>query len=101
MILSLLFLFSASLTFAVTKGHKHKKKPVTYALTVAAIRPPNDGETFMRVSFLQSARFYKLPLDADPAYLKSLNESVKTHTPVMVERASEESDVIVSVKKPK
>lgn len=69
-------------------------------MTVAAVRTPNSGETFVRISFLQSQRFYKLPNDANPAFLELLKASAQGHTPVVITRANEQSDVILSVRKP-
>jgi hypothetical protein len=100
-LLSLLLLCLSLHACAAVKKHKAKSKSVVYSLTVAGIRPENKGDTFVRVSFLQSARFYKLPKDANPEYLILLKESEKSHKPVMVERANETSDVIISVTKPK
>lgn len=96
--LSLLFLLGSLHASAIGKHKKVKNKSVEYALTVAAIRANND-QTFVRVSFNESQRFYKLPNNADPAYLDLLKESEKNHTPVLVKRADEYSDVILSVKK--
>ncbi|MCW3122440.1 MAG: hypothetical protein JWQ38_1932 [Flavipsychrobacter sp.] len=100
-LLSLLLLCLSLHSCALAKGKKAKKKGVVHAMTVAAIRPENKGDAFVRVSFLQSARFYKLPNNANPEYMILLKESLSTHTPVLVERAKEESDVIVSVTKQK
>ena len=97
--LGLLFLLLTIPSFSAPK-HKPKKKGVENTMTVAAIRPPNGGETFVRVTFLQSQRFYKLPNDANPDYLVLLKESEKGHTPVVIKRAKEESDIILSVRKP-
>ena len=69
-------------------------------MTVAAIRVANPKDTFAKVTFFQSQRFFKLPNDASPNYLKLLKESEKNNTPVIVKRVSEESDVILSVEKP-
>ena len=99
-ILSLLLIpLIATQVFA--KSHKKKHKQVTQSMTVAAIRPEQNNETFVRVIFLQSQRFYKLSNDADPKFLKLLNGSLQSHTPVIVKRETEESDVILSVTKPK
>ncbi len=100
--LSLLFLLVSFTSFGAGKRHKAKKKQgVTKEYTVAAIKPSRDIDTFVRVCFLQSARFYKLSKNADPGYLKLLKESEEKHTPVLVERVKEESDVIVRVSKAK
>ena len=98
-LLGLLFLFGALTSFEAPR-HKAKKKPVENTMTVAAIRPPNSNETFVRITFLQSQRFYKLPNDANPAYLRLLKESEQQHSPVVIKRAQEESDVILGVRKP-
>ena len=76
-----------------------KKKGVVHSMIVIIVNPPNNDETFIGVIFRVSQRKYKLPKDANPEYLKLLKDSEKNHTPVLVERATEESDVIVSVKK--
>ena len=98
-VLSLLFIVALTNRSSAYQVKKIKKKSVEYSLTVAQIKPVNPEETFIRVSFLESARFYKLPKNADPSYLKLLKTSEKKHIPVLVKRANEESDVIVSVKK--
>lgn len=98
--LGLLFLVFTFHYCSATQRHKTKRKGVENTMTVAAIRASNNNETFIRVTFLQSQRFYKLPNDANPAYLKLLQESEKEHTPVIIKRAKEESDVILSVRKP-
>ncbi len=98
-VLGLLFMLLTVPSFSAPK-HKLKKKGVENTMTVAAIRPPVSSETFVRVTFLQSQRFYKLPNDANPNYLALLKESEKSHTPVVIKRAKEESDVILSVRKP-
>ena len=98
-LLGLLFLFVVASSYSPPR-HKTKKKGVEDTMTVAAIRPPNNGETFVKVTFLRSQMFYKLPNDADPAYLMLLKASEKDHSPVIVKRAKVESDVILSVRKP-
>ena len=100
-LLSLLLLCLSLHSCALAKGKKNKQKGVVHLMTVAAIQPEHKGNTFVEVSFLQSARFYKLPNNANPDYMILLKESLNTHTPVLVERAKEESDVIVSVTKQK
>lgn len=87
--------------FQADAGHRHKKKAkgIETTMTVVAIRPPKDNETFVRVSFTPSQRFYKLPNDANPAYLELLKASEKDHTPVIIRRAKEESDIILSVRR--
>lgn len=96
--LGLLFLIFAFQYSGATQ--RHKKKGVENTMTVAAIRTSNSNEAFVRVTFLQSQRFYKLPNDANPTFLKLLKESEKGHTPVIIKRSKEESDVILSVRKP-
>jgi len=68
-------------------------------MTVAAIRPANNDETFVRVTFNESQRFFKLPNDANPKYLELLKESEKNKTPVIIKRANEGSDIILEVGK--
>ena len=79
---------------------KHPKKHTSYVeneMTVAAIRPPAKDETFVTIVFLQSARFYRIPKDADPKYMELLQSSAKNKVPVTIKRASEASDIIVGV----
>ena len=95
-----LLLMAVSLQGQAAHRHKKKVKGVETTMTVVAIRPPHNNETFVRVSFTPSQRFYKLPNDANPAYLDLLKASEKNHTPVVIKRAKEESDVILSVRKP-
>lgn len=81
------------------KGHKTKKNSVADTMTVAAIRVANPNETFVKVTFSQSQRFFKLPNDANPNYLTLLKESEKNNTLVIVRRENQQSDVILSVEK--
>ena len=97
MLVLLLFLFQYS---TAKQHHKTKRKSVEDTMTVAAIRIPNKNETFVRITFLRSQKFYKLSNDANPKYLGILKESEKEHTPVIISRARAESDVILSVRKP-
>ncbi len=99
-VLSLLFLLTALQSCAIQKKKKNTgKKPVEYAMTVAAIRPARGEDPYIEVSFNESARFYRIPRNAAPAYLDLLRESEKNATPVLVKRANEYSDVILRVKK--
>lgn len=100
-VLSLLFLVCSVQNVFAAKGQKKKPKTVEYEMTVAAIRPANPKNTFIEVTFSESQRFYKLPNDADPKFLVLLKASEKDHTPVLVRRASEKSDVILRVTKKK
>jgi len=84
---------------AVAKGKKSKTKMVTSSMTVARIRPSGKDQTFISVTFDQSQRFYKLPNSANPAYLELLKASEASHTPVIIKRATQASDVILSVQK--
>jgi hypothetical protein len=70
---------------------------VAKMMTVAMIRPTEDK--FIPINFLESARFFRLAKDANPAYLELLKESERGHFKVLVKRASEESDLIVSVER--
>ncbi len=99
--LSLLFMVSAFPLTAAPRKHKNKVKGVVRPMTVIAVEPPNNNETYISVIFQISQRRYKLPKDANPAYIKLLKESARNHTPVLIERAKEESDIIMSVKKGK
>ena len=97
--LCLLFM-AVSFQGQAARHNKKKVKGVEHTMTVVAIRPPNNNEPFVRVSFARSQRFYKLPNDADPRYMYLLKASEKDHSPVVIKRAKEESDVILSVRKP-
>jgi hypothetical protein len=69
-------------------------------MTVLEVGAPVNDEPFIRIIFRVSQRIYKLPKDANPKYLDLLKESQHSHIPVLVRRAKEESDVILSVEKP-
>ena len=87
---------------AMAKKKKKKntgKEPVEYALTVAQVRPAQAGDQYTEVTFLESARFYRLPRNADPAYLELLKKSQDEHIQVLVKRANEYSDIITRVRK--
>jgi hypothetical protein len=77
-----------------------KTKSVAYKLTVANINAGTATDKNYEVTFLESARFYKISKKANPTYIGLLQESQKNNSPVMVSRANEYSDVILSVKKP-
>lgn len=98
-LLSLLFLLASFQVFAIGKHKKAKNKNVENTMTVAAIRPATNDQAFIKVSFNESQRFYKLPKDANPVYIELLKESEKNHTQVTIKRSSEYSDVILNVKK--
>ncbi|GAA4463401.1 hypothetical protein GCM10023093_11760 [Nemorincola caseinilytica] len=99
-ILSLLLSCTALTSCAGTRKKKNTgKKPVEYTLTVAAIRPAQPADQYVEISFLESARFYRLPRNADPSYIDLLQRSQQEHTPVLVKRANEYSDVILRVRK--
>jgi hypothetical protein len=82
---------------AINKGHKKHIKGVEKTMRVVAIQPANNSEPFLTVIFGESQRFYKLPNDANPKYLELLKKSEHDHAPVVVKRANEASDVILSV----
>ena len=84
---------------AIQKKHA-KKKTVVQSMTVMEVGQPVNDEPFLRVIFRVSQRIYKLPKDANPKYMQLLKASEHDHTPVLVERSKEESEVIISVKKP-
>lgn len=87
---------------AMAKKKKKKntgKEPVEYALTVAQVRPAQPGDQYAEVTFLESARFYRLPRNADPAFLELLKKSQDEHIQVLVKRANEYSDIITRVRK--
>lgn len=100
-LLGLLFMVSALHSDAIIKGHKKHSKGVEKTMRVVAIQPASSNEPFLTVIFSESQRFYKLPNDANPKYLELLKASAHDHTLVTIKRASEESDVIISVKKAK
>jgi hypothetical protein len=101
--LSLLLLAGSLQSFATSKGHKIKKKAVEKTMTVAGFPPSEakDAGKYVTVSFNESARFYRLSVKSDPAYMKLLKESERDHTSVVVKRADEKSDIILNVKKAK
>jgi hypothetical protein len=81
------------------EAQDHVKKGVAYSMTVLTVRQPNMGEKYMSVVFQKSQRAYKLSKSANARYIELLRESAKTHVPVLVTRASEASDTIVSVER--
>jgi hypothetical protein len=85
---------------ASKKNQKKKKKGVENVMTVAAIRPGKD-QAFIKVTFLESQRFYKLPNDSNPVYIDLLKASEKNKTAVVIKRIDEHSDVILSVQQKK
>jgi hypothetical protein len=100
-LLSLLFLAASLTACAAFKGKQKKKKKmeVQYTLTVARILPGNDTDSFTEVTFSESQRFYRLPKTANHSYLEILTAAEKSGKPVIVRRANETSDIILSVKK--
>ena len=88
-------------SLAIQKRVSADKKGVVYSMTVLEVGPPDKNVTYINVIFRVSQRVYKLPTDANPEYLRLLKESEKYHTAVLVRRVKEESDVIVSVERPK
>ena len=98
--LSLFFIAWCIPAAAIQKKHVAAKKGVVNTMIVISIAPPENERPYFTVIFRVSQRAYKLPNDANPRYLKLLKESEKNHTPLLVRRAREESDVIVSVEKP-
>lgn len=97
-ILSLLFLACFSPARGMAKKNK-TTKTVEYKLTVARIAPSLSNDKYMEVSFLESARFYLVSKKARPTYIDLLRASEKSNKPVMVKRANERSDTIISVRK--
>jgi hypothetical protein len=98
-LLSLLFIAFSFHSIAATKHHKVTKQGVIHSMTVIDVGPLADDAHNLGVIFRISQMKYKLPKDANPEYLRLLKESEKNHTPVLVERATEQSNVIISVKK--
>ena len=98
--LGLLFMAIPNPANAGQKKHASKKKGVVQSMTVLEVGAPVNDEPSIRIIFRVSQRIYKLPKDANPKYLDLLKESAQKHTPVLVRRAKEESDVILSVEKP-
>jgi hypothetical protein len=74
---------------------------VTSNMTVLKILPAGKSDSVTRIIFQTSQRIYKLPLKAKPVYLLRLKESLEKHVPVLIKRASEKSDIILSVNKVK
>jgi|GEM_PF-3218134 len=100
-VLCLLFALSICASCMGTKKKKVNdgKHPVEYALTVAAIHPASATDQYIEVTFNESARFYRLPRNANPSWISLLEESQKNSTPVLVKRANEYSDIIIRVRK--
>jgi hypothetical protein len=99
-ILSLFFVLHTFTASAIQKKKKNTaKKPVEYALTVAAIHPPVGEDPYLEVTFNESARFYRISKNAAPAYISLLRESEKKSTAVLVKRAGENSDIIIRVRR--
>jgi len=96
--LGLFFMLTATPAIALPQKH-NKHKGVVHSMTVLAVRPANNDEPYFNVLFRISQRIYKLPKDANPAYLALLKESATKHTPVLVRRANEGSDVIMGVER--
>lgn len=99
----LLGLFFCACLFypATAQNHKIKNGSVTDTMTVLKILAIAKQDTVIRVIFLASERIYKLPVKAKSVYLKRLKWSLDKHIPVPVQRAREQSDVILSVGKAK
>lgn len=68
-------------------------------MTVMKILPETNDATFIKIVFKRSERMYKLAKNAKPEYLQLLKESEKNNTPVVIKRADEESEEILSVEK--
>jgi hypothetical protein len=98
-VLILLLLALGLQSCAAFAQRKKKRKQLETTMTVVAIRPAAKDETFCTVIFSQSARFYKLPNNANPAYLELLKKSEQTKTPITILRTNDESDMILGVKK--
>ena len=79
--------------------NKHKKG-IVHAMTVLEVQPTVKGADTISVTFRKSQRIYRLPKKSKAVFLKLLKESEQKHTPVMVWRIKEESDVIISVERP-
>ncbi|MGZ4034259.1 MAG: hypothetical protein ACXVPU_17140 [Bacteroidia bacterium] len=59
-----------------------------------------DGnENFDRIVFKRSERIYRLAKDSKPEYLELLKDSQTNNSPVIIKRADEKSDLILSVEK--
>ncbi len=99
-VLGLFFLTWNLPALAFQKAKVNSKKGVVHSMVVIHIEPPEKDLSYITVIFRISQRYYKLPKNGNPKYLKLLKESEKNNTPVLVRRAKEESDVIVSVEKP-
>ena len=101
--LSLLFLPAVLEGCNSSKHHRTEKvtskMAVEYPLTVAAMNPAFGEDAYIEVTFNESARFYKIPKNAAPEYLRLLKKSKEEQIPVLVKRASESSDMILTVRK--
>jgi hypothetical protein len=91
------FLFVLYFAFSAAGRDKKHKKGVATSMIVAVIRPASKEDSFITVCFTKSARFYKLPKNANPRYIALLQESAKNKSAVTITRANEQSDIILSV----
>lgn len=81
---------------------QHKSSvPVINTMTVIKILPEKKGDTVTRVIFQTSQRIYKISIHCNHIYMRRLKESNRKHSPVIITRASEQSDLILDVKKAK
>lgn len=99
-LLSLLFLLGTLQGVAMPQKQSKKAKPVVNSMIVLDIAPPTKADPYYEVVFQVSQRQYRLSKEASAKYLRLLRESKRNRTPVLVKRAREDSDVILSVKKP-
>lgn len=72
---------------------------VANTLTVIKILPAAKGDTVTRVIFQTSQRIYKIPVHCKHCYIRRLKESSRKHSPIIIIRGSEQSDLILEVKK--
>jgi len=94
----LLGLFFCAYLFCIAAtAQRHKTVTVTDTMRVLKIYPTVKTDTVIKVIFLNSQRIYKLPVKANAVYLQRLKISLNKHVPVPVQRASEQSDVILRV----
>lgn len=99
LLLGICLLFSGIVTgCSAAKGSKDNT--VKHTLTVAKLWD-EDQDGIIQVTFLQSARYYKIAANKKISYITLLKNSQETKTPVIVSRASEQSDIILSVEKVK
>jgi len=106
-LLGLFFCTSSLCQFVTAQNTKAKDVAVTNSMIVLKILPERKGDTCVKVIFQTSQRIYRVTVKSKTKKgneLASKNilwliESKDKHIPVLVKRANEKSDLILSVEK--